>query len=178
MLILILTVIFLIFSTLAFLIALCWLILLLTYKAPYVKTPASAIETILNNITVKPEELVYDLGCGNADVLIAVEKKFGCKTIGYEASPFPYVRALRNVRRNKAKTEVYWRNFFKASPGKADVVFCFLIQSLMPRVGVYLHKQLKPGARVVCYGYPIPEWQPQQTIDVPATTSKIYIYQH
>ncbi|MFH1207646.1 MAG: class I SAM-dependent methyltransferase [Patescibacteria group bacterium] len=177
MLILILAILFLVSSILAFLIALGWLVLLLIYKAPYVKTPAGAIEAILRNISIKPEELVCDLGCGDAGVLIAVEKKYGCQTIGYEASPFTYIRALGNIRRNKAKTEVYWRDFFKADLHKADIVFCFLIQSLMPRVGVYLHKQLKPGSQVVCYGYPIPQWHPKQVIDVIGTTSKIYIYQ-
>lgn len=176
MFILVVSTIFLIGCVIAFFIAIFWLSLLLIYKAPYVKTPAGAIETILNAMSIKPEELVYDLGCGNADVLIAAEKKFGCKTIGYEASPFPYIRALRNVRRNKTKTEVYWRDFFKTNLTKADVVFCFLIQSLMPRVGVYLQQQLKPGARVICYGYSIPDWDPKQTIDVPGTTSKVYIY--
>ncbi|MFA5051588.1 MAG: hypothetical protein WC544_00820 [Patescibacteria group bacterium] len=178
MILLILAILFLVSSILAFIFALSWLILLLIYKAPYVKTPPAAIDTILKNINIRPDELVYDLGCGDADVLIAVGKKFGCKSIGYEASPFPYLRALLNIRRNKAKSEVYWRNFFKADLGKADVAFCFLIQSLMPRVGVYLQGQLKPGARVICYGYPIPVWQPAQTIDVPYTSSKIYIYQH
>jgi hypothetical protein len=176
MLILIISVIFLIVTILSFTIALFWLALLLIYKAPYVKTPTGAIEAILDNI-IKPTELVYDLGCGDADVLIAVEKKFECKTIGYEASPFPYIRALWNIRKNKTKTAVYWRDFFKANLTKADVVFCFLIQSLMSKVGVYLQGQLKPGTRVICYGYPIPEWSPTQTIDVPSTTSKIYIYQ-
>ncbi|MFA6553070.1 MAG: hypothetical protein WCT27_01440 [Patescibacteria group bacterium] len=181
------SILFLIFCFVAFCIAIFWFVLLLIYKAPYVKTPTSAIETILNSISIRPEELVYDLGCGDADVLIALEKKFGCRTIGYEASPFPYIRALRNIRLNKAKTQVYWRDFFKADLSKADIVFCFLIQSLMPRVGVYLQGQLKPGSRVICYGYPIPNWpaspnrtrgeQPTQTIDVPNTSSKIYCYQ-
>ncbi len=178
MLILAFSVIFLIICIIVFFIAIFWFSLLLIYKAPYVQTPTEAIRVILDNVSIKPSEYVYDLGCGNADVLIAVEKKFGCKTIGYEASPFPYIRALRNIKRNGARTEVYWRDFFKANLSKADIVFCFLIQSLMPQVGVYLHGQLKPGARVICYGYPIPDWQPNQTIDVPNTTSKIYIYQH
>lgn len=176
MLLLILAILFLVASILALIIALFWFSLLLIYKAPYVKTPAQAIASVLNNVIIKPEHLVYDLGCGDAEVLIAAEKKFECKTIGYEASPFPYVRARRNVRRQQSKTEVYWRDFFKADLRKADVVFCFLIESLMLRVGVYLREQLRPGTRVICYGYPIPDWQPAQTIDVSGTTSKIYIY--
>lgn len=178
MVILILAIIVLILAILVSLFALSWLILLLKYKAPYVKTPRSAIDTILQQVAIKPDELVVDLGCGDGDVLIAIEKKYSCKTIGYEASPFPYLRAWHNVRRSKIKTKIYWRSFFKANLADTDVVFCFLIESLMPRVGVYLQSQLKPGARVICYGYPIPEWSPTQTIDVPGTTSKIHIYQH
>ncbi len=168
---------FLIISALALIVALLWFVVLLVYKAPYVKTPDSAVEALLENIQIKPGDRVYDLGCGDASVLIAVEKKFRCATVGYESSPFTYLRSFINVWRSRSRARIYWGNFFKANLRNADLVFCFLIQSLMSRVGVYLGEQLKPGARVICYGYPIPCWQPVRTIDVTGTTSKLYIYQ-
>jgi hypothetical protein len=179
MAILTLAVFLLIASVVATLVTLLFFVQLLIYKAPFVRTPVLAIDTLLAHATITPNQTVYDLGCGDASVLIAVEQKYGCRTVGYEVGLVPYLRALRNVRQHHAKTVVRYRNFFKENLGQADVVFCFLIKSLMPKVGAYLRQQLKPGSQVICYGFPIPGWEPVHTVDPrpdDPKSSKLYFY--
>ncbi|MFH0804803.1 MAG: 50S ribosomal protein L11 methyltransferase, partial [Patescibacteria group bacterium] len=141
-------------SVIAALLAVYFFAQLLIYRAPFVRTPTLAIDTLLAHATITPNQTVYDLGCGDASVLIAVEQKFGCRTVGYEVGLIPYLQALRNIRRHQVKTVVRYRNFFKENLSQADVVFCFLIKSLLPKVGAYLQQQLKPGSQVICSGYP------------------------
>ncbi|MFA6097913.1 MAG: 50S ribosomal protein L11 methyltransferase [Patescibacteria group bacterium] len=175
----IITIISLIASVLALILALLFLIQLLIFKAPYVKTPKPVINRILEETEIKPTSVVYDLGCGNAELLIAIDKKIGAKTVGFELSPLAYQQAKYNVWQNKAKTKIYFKNFYKQDLSDADIVYCFLIKSVMPRIGALLLKQLKPGSQVICYGYSIPDWQPVKVIDLKPEnpkSSKIFFY--
>jgi SAM-dependent methyltransferase len=152
---------------------------LLVIKAPYVKTPPQVIKKILDAIKINPDSMVYDLGCGDASFLIAVEKQFGARTVGFELSPLAYCRAKQKTKLEKTKTKLYFRSFFKQNIADADIVFCFLVPSLMKKVGSYLESQLKKNAQIISYAFPIPQWQPSKVIDTLPNgdkASKIYIY--
>lgn len=154
-------------------------ILLLT-GVPFVKTPKKVLEKIFDEVKIKQADKVYDLGCGDASFLMEAEKKFGCQTVGFELSPWAYFLAKLSVFLYHSKAKVFYKNFYKENLADADVIFCFLLDSVMPKVQKLLEKQLKKGARVISFAFPIREWQPTKVID-PSTDrkkySKIYIYQ-
>jgi SAM-dependent methyltransferase len=170
----------LLISFIACLVAILIFIILILTKVPFVKTPKKVLEKILSELSIKPTDIVYDLGCGDAQFLIAVEKRFGCQTIGYEISPTAFLLAKLNISLNKAKTKVFYHNFYYQDLSKADFVFCFLIDSVMPKVQRLLEKQLKKGSQVISFAFPIKEWQPTKVIDSDPKNpkaSKIYFYQ-
>ena len=53
-----------------------------------------------------------------------------------------------------------------------------MLERLLPT----LEQQLKPGARVVSYDFPMPEWEPDQVISIPGKGRlehfdlKLYVY--
>ncbi|MBI5037548.1 MAG: class I SAM-dependent methyltransferase [Candidatus Kerfeldbacteria bacterium] len=154
-------------------------IILLKTKVPFVRTPFSVIETIVHEVHITNHDVVYDLGCGNARVLLDIERATGARVVGYELSPWAYFLARMNVKNNKSKAEIRYQDFYKADLSEATVVFAFLIVAVMPKVGAQLEKQLKPGTTVVCYGFSIPQWIPTKTIPTRQNdpkASKIYIY--
>ena len=146
-------------------------------KVPYVRTPKKVLKIILNEIKLKPVDVVYDLGCGNARFLIMIKKQFGAKTIGYELSLWPYILARLNILLNKSKTKVFNRNFYKENLSNADLIFCFLLTDVMPKVQKQLEKQLKKGAKVISFSFSIKDWKPYKTIETKPGKSKIYFYQ-
>jgi len=156
-----------------------FLILVFT-RVPFVKTPKKVMEKIFEEVKFKPTDVVYDLGCGDGQFLIETEKRYGCKTIGYELSPIAYWLAIINIKVNKAKTRVFYKNFYHQDLSNADTVFCFLIDSVMPKVGKQLEQQLKKGAQIISFAFPIKEWRPTKVIDSDSKNpkaSKIYFYQ-
>lgn len=166
-------------SIMGLILAIIFFIQIITIKAPYVKTPPRVIEKIFSEIKINPQDIVYDLGCGDASFLIAVEKKFGAQTIGFELSPIAYCRAKQKIKREQAKTKLFFKSFFKQTISDADVVFCFLVPGIMEKVGTYLESQLKRNAQVISYAFPIPQWQPSKILDTLPNgnqSSKIYIY--
>ncbi len=154
-------------------------IVLLKTKVPFVRTPLTVIDTIIREVGITKDDILYDLGCGNARVMIEIEKKTGVTAVGYELSPWAYFLARWNIRLHQSRAEVRYADFYKANLSDATIVFAFLIVAVMPKVGEQLEKQLQPGATVVCYGFSIPQWTPTKTIPTRQNdpkASKIYIY--
>lgn len=195
-------------SAVALVLALNTMVALFRFRVPYVATPPWAIDWLCDNLPLLPEEgmsrsdrgggsppplqggvpsteaerlalggVVCDLGCGDARVLIALKKKFpAIKATGYEAAWFPYLLARWRTRRTGVT--IRHQNFYQANLQDPDVVFCFLIHSVMPKVEQLLRSQLKPGATVFSYGFVFPTWRPAERIVNPKNPSgsKINIY--
>lgn len=153
---------------------------LLKVKVPYVVTPAWAIDYIVNKIPFKDNDVVYDLGCGDARFLIALKKKYpNIKATGYELAWWPYLNAKQKIRKSRLNIDLRRKNFYNVKLSEADVIFCFLIHSIMPRLEKKLLEELKPGALVISYGFKFPNWKPKEMISNPDKPkgSKINIYQ-
>ena len=156
------------------------LFILLYFKVPFVRTPHEVIKKVLTEIKITEDMIVYDLGCGNARFLLEVEKQTGAKTIGFEISPWAYILARLNILLHRSKTKVLYKNFYHQDVSDADVVFCYLLDTVMPKVGTQLEAQLKPGAIVISFAFPIKAWEPTKIITPFTDTkkrSKLYIYQ-
>ena len=124
---------------------------------PYAPTPHSTIKTILRILQIKKGVKLYDLGCGDGRFLFSAEK-MGAEVIGFEISPFSYIRTLAKKIFTKSNAKIYFKNFFYQNLSSADIVFCFLVDSVMNRVSKKLQNELKPGTKIVSYGFPLLEW--------------------
>lgn len=165
-------------SIVALLFAVYTLVALLRDKVPYVSTPQWAIDWLCANLALSDGTMVYDLGCGDARVLIALKKRFpAINAIGYERNWWPYV--LARIKTRGTGVIVKRHNFYTEDLGNATVVFCYLINMVMPTVERLLRSQLKPGATVYSYGFVFPNWQPSKRIVNPHKPegSKINVYQ-
>jgi len=153
-------------------------IALLVVGVPFASTPERNIEKALNLLELKPGDTLYDLGCGDGRALLAAERR-GAKAIGYEISPWPYLKAQYNLFKAKSKAKIFLKNFYQVNISDADAVFCFLLNRVMDRVEKKLSSELKPGTKVVSYGFPFTTRKPSSTIDTNPenpNASKIYLY--
>jgi precorrin-6B methylase 2 len=58
---------------------------------------------------IEPSDVLYDLGCGDASLLIFAVKEFNVKeAIGFESHPLRYRQAKRNVKSQKLKQNFYY----------------------------------------------------------------------
>ena len=140
----------------------------------WVPTWQRDIDRFLKLADIKPGQRVYDLGCGDGRLVIAAAKK-GAKSVGLEISILPFVVAyLRNFfSRNKA--QIKFRDFWMIDLKEADVVYFFLIPRIYEQLKNKLEKELKPGARVIAYVWPITSWTPNQIDEVPGQPT-MYLY--
>ena len=122
--------------------------------APYVPTRKREIGRFLKLAEIKKGDIVYDLGCGDGRLLAAAAKQ-GARAIGYELSFLNYL-FCKLFRRS---AEIRLRNFFRGDFHDADVIYMFLSQRAHNKMGKILAGRLKPGARVICYAWPIEGWE-------------------
>jgi cyclopropane fatty-acyl-phospholipid synthase-like methyltransferase len=66
--------------------------------APYVPSPQNVVHRMLKLADVSPQDIVYDLGCGDGRILLSAVNDFGARqAIGYELR--------RNVFRARARQD-------------------------------------------------------------------------
>lgn len=134
--------------------------------APFFPTPAGAIRRALREASLAPGETFYDLGAGTGKVLVIAEKEFGARATGFEISLLFYWLAEINLLLHRSKSKILAQNFFATDLRNADVVFCFLAIRTMQKMEDKLKDELKPGARVMVYAFPLPTMTPIKTITV------------
>jgi len=143
--------------------------------APYLPTPSRAIKEALMQAGLKPGEKFYDLGAGTAPAIIMADKAFGARAVGFEISPIIYAIAKIKLFLNRSNAELRFESLFNADLRDADVVFSFLAKRVMQKVEDKLKKELRPGARVICYTFGLPTLTPD--IEIPIRGGwKILIY--
>lgn len=128
---------------------------------------------------IKPNEIFYDLGCGDGRVVADAVKKYGCYGVGYElVLPYCLLARLRaKISGIGNKTEFRCENIFSSDIENADVIFCFLTPKLMEKVGEYASKKkLKNRARIISYAFSIKNRMPQKVIGPEKGMWKIYLY--
>lgn len=131
--------------------------------APWVPTPKERVRKMLQLAKLKKGQTVMDLGCGDGRLVHIASAEFGAKGIGLEFSPLIYamakmVQPFYWLKGSRAK--IKFRNFFNVDLSKADVIVFYLMPHAMRRVRKKCEQELKKGARVISYAFPIKEWEP------------------
>src|ERR1700730_6894899 len=69
----------------------------------YWPTPQNVVDKMLELAEVKKGDVVYDLGCGDARILVTAAKKFKVKGFGYDIDPARIKDSLENVKKNSVE---------------------------------------------------------------------------
>ncbi|OGF18630.1 hypothetical protein A3G56_02310 [Candidatus Falkowbacteria bacterium RIFCSPLOWO2_12_FULL_45_10] len=123
-------------------------------------------------------EVFYDLGCGSGQVVFYAARQFQARAIGVElALPLYLICQLKKIIIGAVDVQFRWKNLFAENLSGADAVYFFgMPHSIAAKLKFKLERELKPGARVVSYVFPIPGWQPG-IIDKPtAKAAAVYLY--
>ncbi len=145
--------------------------------APWVPTFKSDTKRFLRLADIKPGQKVYDLGCGDGRLVVAAAKAGG-QAVGFEISLLPYLAAKWRIWRSpfRKQCQIKLKDFWKADLNEADVVYFFLMPKVFTKMKAKLEKELKPGAKVVIYTWPMEGWVPL-VADCPIGKTPIYVYQ-
>lgn len=142
------------------------------FGSPYVMVDKPTIRQALKLAELKKREMLYDLGCGNGDVLIEAAKK-GAKATGFEISPYCYLWAKIKTAKYR-NIKIHYQNIFPADISQADVIYCYLMPKILEKLGPKFQRELKVGTRVVSIGFPIKKME--KKLEQKINSRKIFIY--
>jgi len=146
-----------------------------SYKvAPWVPTWGSDLNRFLKLAEIKPSQVMYDLGCGDGRLICAASEKGACAT-GFEVSILPYLMALFRIHTTQNKAKIKFKNFWDVNISDADIIYFFLMPKIYPAIKEKLDRELKPGAKVIAYTWPIKGWKARK-IDKIKGKPNLYLY--
>lgn len=133
---------------------------------------------IAEALELTEESVLFDLGCGDARVLVACHKtqpKAGFA--GFEKDFVPYFWAkfrLRMMGLSK-KIKIRKKDFFDADFSRATHVFCYLVPKQVEKIRPKLEKEIPPGGKVFSLRFAFENKIPQRTIQL--GKEKLYVYE-
>ena len=133
----------------------------------YVGTPYDIVSEMLHMAQVKKDDLVVDLGCGDARMLVLAAQKYGTRGIGYEIDPVMVKASRWNKEKNNVAglIKIIQADIFTVDISKADVLPIYLL----PEMNLQLVPQfetLKPGSRLVFHNYDLQGFVPDRTVEI------------
>ena len=144
---------------------------------PFVPTPAEAVSAMLKLAGVKKDDVVYDLGSGDGRIVIAAARQYGARGVGIDIDPARIAEGERNAAAAGVATRVRFvrQDLFDADIRDATVVTLYLLPRLNQRLRPKLLAELKPGTRVVSYGFDMGEWAPDRALEVGSSTVYLWV---
>ena len=132
-----------------------------TNLAPYVPSSAEVVERMLALAKVGPNDVVYDLGCGDGRIVITAAKKYGARGVGVDIDPLRINEAIANAREAGVEKLVTFKlqDALKTDVSEATVVTLYLLTFGNVQLRPALQKQLRPGTRIVSHNYGMGNWE-------------------
>lgn len=150
--------------------------------APYVRSPEHAVDKMLDMANLKPGETLYDLGCGDGNILITAAQRYNINAVGIEISGRLAKVAAERVKKAglQQRVKIVHGNFMQTDLSNANVVTLYLATTANESLRPNLERYLRPNTRVVSYDYPIPGWKAVNTAETQSrsgATHTIYLYE-
>ena len=123
--------------------------------APFVPTPMPTVHNMLQLAEVGPDDVVYDLWCGDGRVIVTAARRYGARAVGIEIDPlrFLWCQVFITVLGLRRRVRVVYGNMFKLDLSDATVVTCYLLQTTNQHLTKKFREEPSFGARVVSHAF-------------------------
>jgi predicted RNA methylase len=137
--------------------------------APYLPTPETIVERMLELGQLKPGEKMFDLGSGDGRIVFMAARKFKADATGVELDTDLFIHSDAKIRQlGLQKTaRIIHGDILKQDYSQADLITVYLLPESNIKVRPVLEPQLKKGTRIVAHDFEIGGWTPVRTITIP-----------
>lgn len=120
---------------------------------PFLATPESLLDPLFEYATLGPNDVVADLGCGDARILIAACKQHACRGIGIEKDKRVFDLAVERVRLEGLEDRVMLVHGDGVGLDLSEVTVLFLFLPVESLAGILpdLKSRLPEGARIIAH---------------------------
>jgi len=134
---------------------------------PDASTPLKQVVKILDSIRPNREEVLYDLGCGDARVCILAAKLYGCRGVGIENDTRKVKLARLAIEKNRVDhlVEIRYGDARKEDISQASIVYVYLTEELLKELVPRFKAKRNKGMLVISYIHKLPNCVGQQEGD-------------
>lgn len=124
-------------------------------------TLPEVIETMFQFTRPTKDDVMFDLGCGDARILIAAAKRFGTRGVGYDLDPKLIERGNTVAKQQKVSELISLKteNLFAADLSSATIVAIYLSDRINSKLKPKFFRELRPGTRIVSHNWHMGDWQ-------------------
>ena len=147
--------------------------------APFFATSGKILDRVVNELNLKDNAAIYELGCGRAGFLRRIEKKFPkmSRLVVVEYFLMPFIIAGIQLSFQKSKIKILKKNLFDVNLKEADIIYCFLNKQAMKKLKEKFLKECKRGVQIISYQFSLPDMAPEKVIDINENNrDKVYFY--
>jgi precorrin-6B methylase 2 len=154
-------------------------------EVPTVPTSGKVVDEIIAALKLSDGSVLYDLGCGDARMLIAAHNKFPTATfVGVEYYRVPYLLAKLRLALTKKTSHISIQreDLFEADIKNANRIFVYLIPKVMDKLLPKLEREAQPGTRIVSLDFRFSKREPNQVIELQGRqknkiSKRLFIYE-
>jgi hypothetical protein len=135
----------------------------------FVPTDTTKVREMLSAADVNPNDVVYDLGCGDGRFVITAVKKYkASRGVCVDIDPVRIKESRSNADTAGVTKRIQFveGDLFEQDLSKATVVTLYLLPSLNLRLRPKLFRELRPGTRVVSNAFDMGDWKADRSMTV------------
>jgi SAM-dependent methyltransferase len=134
----------------------------------YLPSAADVVTRMLDLAQVGPEDVVFDLGCGDGRIVIAAARDRGARGVCVDIDASLVARSRHNADTAGVADRIEFRHadMFDTNLRTATVVALYLSPSLNVRLRPKLFREVRPGAWIVSHNFPMGDWLPDTVVRV------------
>lgn len=123
--------------------------------APWWRTKNKTAKAAFMLAKLKKDDIVYELGSGEATALAIAAREFKAKGVGIEIEPARFYLSKFSIwRKGLGKNiEIKKGDIFKEDLSRATVIYVYMVPKTLDRLVPKFKKELKQGTRIVSYKY-------------------------
>jgi SAM-dependent methyltransferase len=132
---------------------------------PYVPTPQTTVDAMLDMVDLKDGDVVWDLGCGDGRMVITAAKRKDIRGMGVDIDPKRIEESKENAKEAGVSDKVNFQvaDLFETDFSDATVLTMYLLESVNLRLRPVILRDLQPGARIVSNTFTMGDWKPDNT---------------
>lgn len=133
---------------------------------PFVPTPQSVVDQMLQIAAVNQRDFVIDLGSGDGRIVLTAAHKYRARGLGVDIDE--RLVELSNIRARRLGLEnlVSFRqqDVLETRISEATVLTLYLLPEMMRMLHQRIYSELRPGTRVVSHDFEFHGWPPDRSV--------------
>ena len=135
----------------------------------FVPTDTTKVREMLSAAEVSPNDVVYDLGCGDGRFVITAVKKYKARRgvcVDIDPARIKESKSNADTAGVTRKIEFIEGDLFEQDLSKATVITLYLLPSLNQRLRPKLFREVRPGTRIVSNAFDMGDWKADRAMTV------------